>query len=133
MRILKLFLRMLLVPFVLACSSDNDFEDPVPTPNPTPTPQFYPLSISVGENPLVDDAPASSNKGMFKAPITFLGTLTVFNLSYIYATGEGDDGVPYASGTTAQRPESDREGHWKNGNGGEGGVKSLQEYHSLIK
>ena len=119
MRILKLFLWMLLVPFVLACSSDNDFEDPVPTPNPTPTPQFYPLSISVGENPLVDDAPASSNTGMFKAPITFLGTLTVFNLSYIYATGEGDDGVPYASGTTAQRPESDREGHWKNGNGGE--------------
>ena len=117
MRILKLFLWMLLVPFVLACSSDNDFEDPVPTPNPTPTPQLYPLSISVGENPLVDDAPSSSNKGMLKAPITFLNTLVEFNLSYIYETGEGDN--PYASGTTAEKPKNDRNGHWKNGESGQ--------------
>ncbi len=118
MRIPKLVLWMLLVPFVLACSSDKDFEDPIPTPEPTPTPQFYPLSISVGENPLVEDAPASSNTGMFKAPITFLNTLKVFNLSYIYETGEGDDGVPYASGTTKEKPTNDGKGHWKNGDEG---------------
>lgn len=118
MRIPKIVLWMLLVPFVLACSSDKDFEAPVPPSEPTPTPQFYPLSISVGENPLVDDAPSSSNTGMFKAPITFLNTLEVFKLSYIYETGEGDDGEPYASGTTAEDPVNDGNGHWKNGEEG---------------
>ena len=52
MNLRKLALCLLALPFVWACSSDNDSEEIAP--EPTPAPKFFPLNITVEENPLVD-------------------------------------------------------------------------------
>ena len=120
MRHTKLALWLLTVPFIWACSSNDEFEEPIP--EPTPTPKYYPLTIEVDENPLVDSTSTSANTGRFRAPITYLNTLTGFNLSYIYATGlDPDEGEqPYQYGTEWVS-DNDGRGHWKVGAEGQYG------------
>lgn len=120
MKLKELALCLLALPLVWACSSNDEFEEPIP--EPTPTPKYYPLTIEVNENPLVDSTATSANTGRFKAPITYLNTLTGFNLSYIYATGEDadDGGQPYRYGTEWVS-DNDGRGHWQVGNEGQYG------------
>lgn len=119
MNLRKLVLCLLALPFVWACSSDNDTEEIAP--EPTPAPKFFPLNITVEENPLVDPSEGSANTGKFRAPITFLNTLTGFNLSYIYKDEELEEEYgqyPYGTGWVC---DNDGKGRWTCGDGGQYG------------
>lgn len=102
MNLRKLALCLLALPFVWACSSDNDSEEIAP--EPTPAPKFFPLNITAEANPLVDPSEGSANTGKFRAPITFLDNLETFRLSYIYydpdpPVEEGETPNHYPNGT----------------------------------
>ena len=102
MNLRKLALCLLALPFVWACSSDNDSEEIAP--EPTPAPKFFPLNITAEANPLVDPSEGSANTGKFRAPITFLDNLESFRLSYIYYDPDppvDEEGTPnhYPNGT----------------------------------
>lgn len=119
MNLRKLALCLLALPFVWACSSDNDSEEIAP--EPTPAPKFFPLNITVEENPLVDPSEGSANTGKFRAPITFLNTLTGFNLSYIYKDEELEEvygQYPYGTGWVC---DNDGKGRWTCGDVGQYG------------
>lgn len=112
---------LLALPFVWACSSDNDSEEIAP--EPTPAPKFFPLNITVEENPLVDPSEGSANTGKFRAPITFLDNLETFRLSYIYYDPDPnieDDEVRYPYGTDWQCTKVGL-GRWSAGDEGQYG------------
>lgn len=81
-----------------ACSNSDDDE------LTSQQPKFYPMTIEVTENPMVQDG----EKGSTRAAITTNSTLTGFNMDYKYSSTGSD-------GTSPETATKDSEGKWSGG------------------
>jgi hypothetical protein len=68
-----------------ACSNSDDDE------LTSQQPKFYPMTIEVTENPMVQDGEGG---GTTRAAITTTPTFTGFNMSYVYSSGASSDPIP---------------------------------------
>ena len=83
-----------------ACSNSDDDE------LTSQQPKFYPMTIEVTENPMVQDGKAESRPT--RAAITTTSTFTRFNMDYKYSSTGSD-------GTSPETATKDLEGKWSGG------------------
>ena len=83
-----------------ACSNSDDDE------LTSQQPKFYPMTIEVTENPMVQDGKAESRPT--RAAITTTSTFTRFNMDYKYSSTGSD-------GTSPETATKDIEGKWSGG------------------
>ena len=98
-----------------ACSSDNDMEEETSVPEQKT--KYLPMSIEIGEKPLVD--PNAQKSSMKRAPISYLSDLNSFYLIYNY----GEGGTNYDSsvsnfGVWEATKKQGIDGKWECGSGG---------------
>lgn len=79
-----------------ACSNSDDDE------LTSQQPKFYPMTIEVTENPMVQDGETESRPT--RAAITTTPTFTGFNMSYVYSSGASSDPI---------EATKDGDGKWK--------------------
>lgn len=82
-----------------ACSNSDDDE------LTSQQPKFYPMTIEVTENPMVQDGEGG---GTTRAAITTTPTFTGFNMSYVYSSGASSEPI---------KATKDGDGKWKSNDG----------------
>ena len=93
-----------------ACSNSDDDE------LTSQQPKFYPMTIEVTENPMVQDGKAESRPT--RAAITTTPTFTGFKMSYVYSSGASSDPITATKGSegkwssTGSWPDTSDEVTW---------------------
>ena len=112
-----------------ACSSDNDLEEETSVPEQKT--KYLPMSIEIGEKPLVD--PNAQKSSMKRAPISYLSDLNSFFLIYNY----GEGGTNYDSsasncGAWEATKRQNTDGLWECGSGGEYGWPYIDDLDQQV-
>ena len=117
MKVYHLFICSLFLAALMACSSNNDFEETTPATGQKT--KYLPMTIEVRETPLVD--PTAPKSSMKKAPISFLSSLNSFLLIYNYGGLTNFDSNASSYGAWPATKKDNIDGQWTCGDEGQYG------------